>query len=971
MANFDAYAGANKVNQKNFSESIEESKEENTSDISSKNSEIKTEDTETINRVRELMIEENKLQDITRELITLNTKKSEIKPEEYSIRKKLLEVEMLNIKGDINLLKESLSTEAIVKAKGLIKERPQVEVAPTEYEEEDEVFNEKKETLLKYLREIDNKIKSFGYDFDTFLTFENSEEPDKKKMWEEVNKFVDSHGDPDEIVDSLTQSYPNRSLDILRDIDVPLFKNEFFKNYLRYGKQEVSTRKIIDVAFGEVMNDKIDSGIIDEIEDRLERDKQEALKKYSVDEILTEWEKELPGYQITDNTFFHEKIGIFLDELSREGNYTEIEKTKKRMDVLHEKSSFIPSFSESLPSWLRTNNLPESEAIKLLTKEISEDTFRTYFDHSGRYIPAYLLPDFLDEAEKREYNARVFYKANLSFNDIKEYIEITGTDISQVLQENPQALLAMIKNMEIRQGVFSEIISQYKDINNPDQSPKKQIKNILDSFLVKDNRQELPALVLERLKIFEGKYGKKGADLVALAISAYGLENTENFDREMENIEQVLDKYDPDTIPEGSKVSMGIEYEVTGSIATKYNENALFGYKNDIEMVSESANIGRGADAVHEIATKPNYNPYMLMAEIKLMQDAGFLDLNFEKYPNAPTGYHLSLVGDSGLSVDRDMYFLNNMLTMTQLTGITAGQEVRTTKDIHTKSFEHFSNVHQKGSRCEIKGMAADSVEQFEKAILTAHHASIAMQICNRYIIGGESWVENQSGKEGNTPQEFEQKLIDDDLLVKPFETDQERDILYEWIKLKNKIVNAVKQHNSSFVDSEFSGYVIDEDGNYIDTSEQIDVRRNNGLVDPETLGSEKFIDKLRIQPETLFYPQGTRFVNALSNINNIFIKPSLENEDKPTNVNAKAILDTMKKDGNRGVMSGSAQESIFDKKQLGELRDGYYYTQGASEEMILHKSQILLNNFNKNMEKHLSVKGIKRIVEEVNVASA
>jgi hypothetical protein len=74
--------------------------------------------------------------------------------------------------------------------------------------------------------------------------------------------------------------------------------------------------------------------------------------------------------------------------------------------------------------------------------------------------------------------------------------------------------------------------------------------------------------------------------------------------------------------------------------------------------------------------------------------------------------------------------------------------------------------------------------------------------------------------------------------------------------------------------------------------------------------------------------------------------------------VNAKAALDTMKLPEYAGIIDGTAQKSMFD---TGELRDGYYYVQGASEEMITHKAQILLNVFNKNMQKLLEKKGITR----------
>ena len=322
----------------------------------------------------------------------------------------------------------------------------------------------------------------------------------------------------------------------------------------------------------------------------------------------------------------------------------------------------------------------------------------------------------------------------------------------------------------------------------------------------------------------------------------------------------------------------------------------------------------------------------------------------------------MSLVGESGLNVNEDAYFLNNLLTMAQLTGILAGKNIKSTKDIHKKSFDIFENNKQKGERVEIKGMGCDSVEQFEKAIITAHHAGIAIQLCNRYIPGVIQFAEVP-----DTAKEFEQMLVNTNSLTKSFESDKERDIVYEWIKLKRKVVDAIGQHNESFVDSEFAGFVLDKNGNYIDTSEHIDVVRNKKLIDQEKLQSTKFQDEIHLSIQDLYTAQQSKFVNALVNTNNIFLKPPQANENSP--VNAKAVLDTLKKENYNGIVDGDAKQSIFENR--GELRDGYYYIQGASEEMISHKSQILLNHFNNAMEELLKEVSQNKVRNRNNVITA
>jgi hypothetical protein len=488
----------------------------------------------------------------------------------------------------------------------------------------------------------------------------------------------------------------------------------------------------------------------------------------------------------------------------------------------------------------------------------------------------------------------------------------------------------------------------------------ERLRNIQESFWVRDSIERLPPLIQESAARFNEKYGKKGLGLIALAIAGSGLEHAESLHRKLEDIEKVLDKYDPLTIPEGMHVSMGVEYEVTHSVAEEYAKESQLGYKKDIEYVSQSANIGKGKDAVHEIAVHPTYNPYMLLAEMKLMQEAGLLDLNFEKYPNAARGYHLSLVGDNGMKVSNDMYFLNNVLTMTQLTGALAGRKIRSRKSIVAKSFEEFSSTQQKGVRCEMKGMGCDTIEQFEKAIIFSHHAGIAMQLAEQYL------PNTMTTATGNTSEEFERIALMTGTLQVPFANDQERDIVFQWMKLKNDMVAAVGQHNESFVDSEFNGFVLDAEGNYIDTGEHIDIVRNKKLVDQDIIKTERFKEMVRISPDSLF-ANSTEMVNSLIFVNNLFLKPPQGVENSA--INARAMLEVVKQKGYGDISDGKPTESIFERG--GELRNGYYVIQGASEEMISHKSQIILQDFNESMEKLLQQPGVPRVEEENILATA
>lgn len=477
-----------------------------------------------------------------------------------------------------------------------------------------------------------------------------------------------------------------------------------------------------------------------------------------------------------------------------------------------------------------------------------------------------------------------------------------------------------LKRKDFRSAVF-ESMKEELDAKSVGNEKISRVKNIEASFNIGDAREKIPEEIRIVLERFEESYGPKGKNLVSLAVAAYGIESPKILTKRLESMEKILNKYDHDAIPDGARVSMGIEYEVTSSIVNRYDESSSFGYKKDIELVSRSADIAQGRDAVHEIALRPNYNPYMMLAEVKLLQDAGFIDFNFETYNQAPRGYHLSLVGDGGLSVDENINFLNNMLTMTQLSGVTAGNTISSTKKIHQKSFESLGIVSQKGVRCEMKGMATDSVEQFEKAVITSHHAGIAIQVYNKY---------SQDG-----------------VLNGPFVSNQEREIVFTWATLRQEITDAVSEHNESFVDSEFNGFLLDNKGEYHDTGEHIDIMRNKSLVSAETLSSEAFRNKISLSTKDLFESQTPEFVNALTNTANIFLKPPQGGEN--SSVNARAVIDTVKQSGYKGIVEGRSQDSLFEKD--GKIREGYYTIQGASEEMIIHKSQIILNRFNAKME--------------------
>jgi hypothetical protein len=613
-----------------------------------------------------------------------------------------------------------------------------------------------------------------------------------------------------------------------------------------------------------------------------------------------------------------------------------------------------------------------SGGVKVNASEISVKKMKEFKEDSFILFDAYTM---MSGSEQEAFNGRIAGTRFLEVLEISKFDkdqvnqliqkirDIAPEDINDYLEVNydiQETISHGIYHEEpsLRQAVFDRLRKKIDFLEDKGIGviQKGRLENIQESFFVVNEREKLPKQVFEVLERFEGQYGKKGANLVALGIYAYGIENPESFSHTMEELEKVINRYYSENIPDGAQVSMGIEYEATQSIAEEYKKESLLGYKRDIELISRSAGIDQGTGGIHEIATKPTYNPYILLAEVKLLQDAGFLDFNFKRYPNAPRGYHLSLVGREGLFVDANTYFLHNLLTMTQLTGSLAGKTILNTKDIHSKPFAIFDSSKQKGDRVEIKGMGCDTVEQFEKAVITSHYAGIAIQLCAKYFGNGAHFSESFLTLP-NTAEEFEKELAIESKYA-AFETDQERDIVFEWLKLQKGIVDAVDQHNHSFMDSEFNGSFFNKDGEYVDTSEYIDISRNRKLLEAQVSGFEK---SLLLDTTELFRTQDINLVNALIRTNNIFLKGPIDETN--SSVNAQSMLDIVKRENYQGIEDGEPTQSLFEKE--GKIRDGYYSIQGASEEMISHKSQIILNNFNKAMQEILMEKSAKEVLKE------
>jgi len=787
----------------------------------------------------------------------------------------------------------------------------------------------------------------------------------------------------------------------------------------------------LELKIGELVQDKISSGDVEEVKDlfnrlvvlqnsisrfpSVERFFPESLRSVSHEDML-----DIVAGKISDEDFDKQLSGAYVplslvpdNLLSKYVNNIFESRTLDSKELNQYFEITGKTFGEL--SVLRKAKVLKDLGLNSKNVSFTNDDYRNMF--TGNYIDVTCIPMELRSTIKEEItleqkcqmlknNKNKTEGIEFTLQDYKEVLEFEYMDTYNIPKEYLDDLresigkgikMYLLKNGCLPSGVqydkkLRDHLFEVPQAEGDDFYLEKiaKNKNIQDSYLISESPEELPEQIKNVLEEFQIKYGYKGKTLVSLAVVAYGIESPENFLKKMQKIETILDKYDPASIPDGGHVSMGIEYEVTDSVGEEYKEKSSLGYKGDITLITQSSNLGvggGGANCIHEIYTKPTYNPYVLLAETQLLQEAGLFDLNFNKYPLASRGYHLSLVGDSGLKVDQNMYFLNNMMTAAQLTGITAGKDVHSTKDVHVKSFEHFNDKEQGGSRCELKGMSTDSVEQFERSIITSHHAGIAIQLSNKYLGEGLHVFEDLPV----TAQEFEGKITTEGLLTTSFKTDKERDMVYEWIKLQHDMVRATERQNKHFLDTEFQGGTVYENGEYVETSEHILAKENRNRLITEKMSQEELHESVKIDSEDLFGRQTSQFVNALTHLNNFFLLKAVTPSDsqyitimepdgtekKILNLSNISSVFLMKNEGYKTRDGDGFKQqtgSIFEKSILdynGELRDGYYNTAGTSEEMMINKSQILLARFNNKMGELLKQEEVQRDSLQDNNATA
>lgn len=481
------------------------------------------------------------------------------------------------------------------------------------------------------------------------------------------------------------------------------------------------------------------------------------------------------------------------------------------------------------------------------------------------------------------------------------------------------------------------------------------------------NSKESPAEHLEaveRIKKFIETHNVSGkGHTIATLLMMREYHEGEDFSHLLMRVEKNLAEYEriiadrePKNIPKGLRASIGMEYEITGSTAHAYQKSSGGGdLRNDMAKVSQFAGVGRGKDAIFEIATKPADHASLMLLEMKLLHDLGFVDLNFNRpdYERGARGYHLTIGGERAIAPDSKACFLQNALVISGWGGINAGRDVdrlSIISNIRARGVNDASRVFENVEPCvEFRSLSLDTTEPFERAVATCFYGAIAIQTVDKYADLQNKDQLADILREAPSAEQFYKILKKKKLLKETTDDARIKKMIFEWVKLELGAIHDLTDHNENFLQNEIFGYLNDRD-------EWVDALDFGGAANRERFlaatGSEQALEKYgkksRIDPGELFDVTSATLANKCTAITNLFIKASPERGGDITN--ATASLDTTKV-GNKIEDSDprAKYSSVFDTH--GRTRQGYYYIQGGSEKMLIHAMQKRLLEFNKAMQ--------------------
>ena len=602
----------------------------------------------------------------------------------------------------------------------------------------------------------------------------------------------------------------------------------------------------------------------------------------------------------------------------------------KLLDYLVNKNFSSTNINQFLNYVKKNNNLAMVAEFKKSLSKLSKDQINT-----GRM--ALLNYDFLDVTESKQF-----------------YQETTSSSSDNVRTQIINSIDIIGSMLSNRNNI--EQLGQF--LNKPRSEDILNLKNISDFIekYKKENKGRSVTVMLFAREYLPGRPLEEVIERVAYNLRKYG---------------EIIENNSYKNIPEGFKVSIGMEYEITSSTAKGYEElTSQTSLKEDIARISQAARIGSGADAVHEIATKPTDNPYIMLLEMKLLHDIEYIDLNFnrsENYQKGARGFHLTLGGEKGLLVDSETNFLQNALIAASWGGVQAGETGHKVNNgrgvsLRGRGVDASNNIiffDKKTSSVELRSLSIDKQETLQRAVTTAFNGAIAIQAFKECFPGGSLKTLELSGTAGG------QKNIDEVLGSKDKKI---TDLARLWLDLITQVNASVKKHNESFIDSEMFGY-LDAKGDWVDAADfggEYNKKRFDSIIsniDP-TLSLKEYANTTEINSEDMFKSFSIDLSDKLIKINNLYLKPgtvSSDDKDKKTNIfkgdhaNAISMLETTKLSNSELEYydDNFLDKTVFDT--AGEKRKGYYSLQGGSELMLTHAIQKYLIDFNFKIESMLN----------------
>lgn len=557
-------------------------------------------------------------------------------------------------------------------------------------------------------------------------------------------------------------------------------------------------------------------------------------------------------------------------------------------------------------------------------------------------------------------------KLLIGFKSLLKYDSLDPAESKKLYKEISSSSLENVRTQIIESiDVIGSMLSNSKNIDS------------LEQFLDKPRAEDV--LNLKNISLFIEKYSQenKGRSVAIMLFAREYLPDRsleDVIDRVASNLKkygEIIENNSYKNTPKGYRASIGMEYEITSSTARGYEElTGQASLKSDIARISKAARIGSGSDAVHEIATKPSANPYLMLLEMKLFHDIEYIDLNFnrnEDYQKGARGFHLTIGGEKGLSVSQETNFLQNAIIAASWGGVQAGEtghKVNSGRGVSLRGRDaNASNnvafFKNPSPSVELRSLSIDKQETLQRSVITSFNGAIAIQAFQDCFPGGSiEAIEMNETKEGR--KQIEKTLEGKDEKV--------ASLARLWLSLITDVNGILKQHNESFIDNESFGY-LDDKGVWVDAVDfrgEYNKSRFDSVIasiDP-TLSLPEYHLGAKINREDLFKSFSVDLSDRLIRINNLFLKPGVtsgDSEKKIRNVykgdhaNAISMLQTTKLANDRieDLSDEFLEATVFET--AGEKRKGYYNIQGASEIMFTHAVQRSLIDFNTQIEELLN----------------